>query len=110
MLGQGIILPGSDTMLPPNNANNVSTIMVTGFPPDVRERELENLLRFLPYYEGCSRITITERGMRCGFAKFATRYGDQRDQQNTTSSTVPPTITTTTTLWGGEDTGGEGPS
>ena len=27
------------------------TIFVTGFPPDVKERELNNMLRFLPAYE-----------------------------------------------------------
>lgn len=29
----------------------VRTIFVTGFPDDVKERELNNLLRFLPGYE-----------------------------------------------------------
>jgi hypothetical protein len=29
----------------------VRTIFITGFPTDVKERELNNLLRFLPGYE-----------------------------------------------------------
>jgi hypothetical protein len=29
----------------------VRTVFITGFPPDVKERELNNLLRFLPGYE-----------------------------------------------------------
>lgn len=32
-------------------ADEVRTIFITGFPPDVKERELNNLLRFLPGYE-----------------------------------------------------------
>lgn len=35
----------------PGNPDDVRTIFVTGFPDDVKERELNNLLRFLPGYE-----------------------------------------------------------
>ena len=33
------------------NPDEVRTVFITGFPPDVKERELNNLLRFLPGYE-----------------------------------------------------------
>jgi hypothetical protein len=33
--------------------DDVRTIFVSGFPPDVRDRELHNLLRYLPGYEAC---------------------------------------------------------
>ena len=36
---------------PALNPDEVRTIFVTGFPDDVKERELNNLLRFLPGYE-----------------------------------------------------------
>jgi len=32
-------------------ADEVRTVFITGFPEDVRERELNNMLRFLPGYE-----------------------------------------------------------
>ena len=31
--------------------DDVRTVFITGFPEDVKERELNNLLRFLPGYE-----------------------------------------------------------
>lgn len=34
-----------------NNPDEVRTVFVTGFPPDVKERELNNLMRFIPGYE-----------------------------------------------------------
>jgi hypothetical protein len=36
---------------PQYNRDELRTIFVTGFPPDMRERELSNLCRFLPGYE-----------------------------------------------------------
>lgn len=33
------------------NPDEVRTVFVTGFPQDVKERELNNLLRFIPGYE-----------------------------------------------------------
>lgn len=33
------------------NPDEVRTVFITGFPIDVKERELNNLLRFLPGYE-----------------------------------------------------------
>ena len=35
----------------PPNPDEVRTVFITGFPSDVKERELNNLLRFLPGYE-----------------------------------------------------------
>lgn len=36
---------------PFGNPDEVRTVFMTGFPPDVKERELNNMLRFLPGYE-----------------------------------------------------------
>ena len=36
---------------PYSNPDEVRTVFVTGFPADVKERELNNMLRFLPGYE-----------------------------------------------------------
>ena len=33
------------------NPDEVRTVFITGFPNEVKERELNNLLRFLPAYE-----------------------------------------------------------
>ena len=35
----------------PANPDEVRTVFVTGFPQDVKERELNNICRFLPGYE-----------------------------------------------------------
>lgn len=34
-----------------HNPDEVRTVFITGFPADVKERELNNLMRFLPGYE-----------------------------------------------------------
>lgn len=36
---------------PYDPADELRTVFITGFPNDVKERELNNLLRFLPGYE-----------------------------------------------------------
>lgn len=36
---------------PAYNRDELRTIFVTGFPPDMKERELTNMCRFLPGYE-----------------------------------------------------------
>lgn len=36
---------------PPPNSEEVRTIFISGFPADVKDRELNNLMRFLPGYE-----------------------------------------------------------
>jgi hypothetical protein len=36
---------------PASHPDEIRTLFITGFPPDVKERELNNMLRFLPGYE-----------------------------------------------------------
>uniref|UniRef100_A0A7S0S4L0 RRM domain-containing protein n=1 Tax=Chlamydomonas leiostraca TaxID=1034604 RepID=A0A7S0S4L0_9CHLO len=48
----------------------VRTIFITGFPPDVRDRELHNLTRFLPGFEA-SQMSTRTAGQPQGFALFA---------------------------------------
>jgi len=50
------------------NPDEVRTIFITGFPQDVKERELNNLLRFLPGYEA-SQMNW-KNGQAQGFALF----------------------------------------
>ncbi|EFJ50055.1 hypothetical protein VOLCADRAFT_104008 [Volvox carteri f. nagariensis] len=54
----------------PAGSEEVRTIFVTGFPADVKERELNNLLRFLPGYEA-SQMNYS-KGAAQGFALFNT--------------------------------------
>ncbi|KAG2493881.1 hypothetical protein HYH03_007818 [Edaphochlamys debaryana] len=62
--------PPSYQSAPPSNSEEVRTVFVTGFPADVKERELNNLLRFLPGYEA-SQMNYS-KGSAQGFALFAT--------------------------------------
>jgi hypothetical protein len=48
----------------------VRTIFVFGFPPDVKERELQNLLRWWPGYEASQMNFKCDQPM--GFALFST--------------------------------------
>lgn len=48
--------------------DEVRTLFLTGFPEDVKERELNNLLRFLPAYEASQMHH--KNGMAQGFALF----------------------------------------
>lgn len=50
--------------------DDVRTIFISGFPPDVRDRELHNLLRYIPGYEACQMNWKT--GQPQGFALFTT--------------------------------------
>ena len=56
--------PGYATYAPPySNPDEVRTVFVTGFPPDVKERELNNLLRFV---HGCApRMHTQPRMLLC---------------------------------------------
>lgn len=47
---------GGYAAAPFGNPDEVRTVFITGFPPDVKERELNNMLRFLPGYEVWSRL------------------------------------------------------
>eukprot|EP00195_Chlamydomonas_chlamydogama_P000826 CAMPEP_0202920456 /NCGR_PEP_ID=MMETSP1392-20130828/76866_1 /ASSEMBLY_ACC=CAM_ASM_000868 /TAXON_ID=225041 /ORGANISM="Chlamydomonas chlamydogama, Strain SAG 11-48b" /LENGTH=392 /DNA_ID=CAMNT_0049613953 /DNA_START=522 /DNA_END=1700 /DNA_ORIENTATION=- len=60
------LAPGGDA----GDHQAVRTVFVTGFPQDVRERELHNLLRFLPGYEA-SQMHY-KAGPPQGFALFST--------------------------------------
>ncbi|XP_024030879.1 cell wall integrity protein scw1 isoform X2 [Morus notabilis] len=53
-------------------ADEVRTIFITGLPEDVKERELQNLLRWLPGYEASQVNLKGEKPM--GFALFATGH------------------------------------
>lgn len=44
-----------------NNRDELRTIFVTGFPQDVKERELMNLCRFMPGYE----VRSSHGGLPC---------------------------------------------
>ncbi|KAJ4838793.1 hypothetical protein Tsubulata_021612 [Turnera subulata] len=52
--------------------DEVRTIFITGFPDDVKERELQNLLRWLPGYEASQVNYKGEKAM--GFALFSTAH------------------------------------
>lgn len=53
-----------------SNYDEVRTIFMTGLPEDVKERELQNLLRWLPGYEA-SQVNY-KAGKPMGFALFST--------------------------------------
>ncbi|RVW14580.1 RNA-binding protein with multiple splicing 2 [Vitis vinifera] len=52
------------------NSDEVRTIFISGLPEDVKERELQNLLRWLPGYEASQVNFKGEHPM--GFALFST--------------------------------------
>lgn len=53
---------------------SISTVLLSNFPHDTKDREVENMLRFVPQYEACSRLSkSTDRGTYA-FAKFVTPY------------------------------------
>lgn len=58
----------SHAYAPPPSVDEVRTIFITGFPPDVKDRELNNLLRFLPGYVA-SQMNW-KAGLAQGFALF----------------------------------------
>jgi hypothetical protein len=52
----------------PPTRDEVRTIFITGFPCDIKERELNNLMRFLPGYVACQMNR--KNGQAQGFALF----------------------------------------
>ncbi|MEW5316974.1 MAG: hypothetical protein WDW38_008311 [Sanguina aurantia] len=54
----------------PGGSEELRTLFLTGFPTDIKERELNNLLRFFPGYEASQMNT--KNGLAQGFALFAT--------------------------------------
>ncbi|KAI8474159.1 MAG: hypothetical protein J3K34DRAFT_456979 [Monoraphidium minutum] len=68
--GGGVMLSGS----PASSAilqDDSRTISIAGFPSDVRDRELHNLLRYLPGYEACQLARRGNGGEPQGLALFA---------------------------------------
>lgn len=43
------------------------TVFISGFPADVRDRELHNMLRYLPGYEACQMNWKTGQPQVCDF-------------------------------------------
>ena len=62
----------------------VRTIFVTGFPDDVKERELNNLLRFLPGYEVSARCAL-----RCNGRAACCRHPRAGRSDHCTGATPP---------------------
>lgn len=60
----------SSTAAMANPSDEIRTVFVSGFPHDVKERELHNLLRFMPGYEA-SQMNWKTGGPQ-GFALFST--------------------------------------
>ena len=61
------------SLRPAPAADEVRTVFITGFPDDVKERELNNMLRFLPGYEvgACRRVPGGCRRVGCGWRRHA---------------------------------------
>ncbi|XP_077238268.1 RNA-binding (RRM/RBD/RNP motifs) family protein [Tasmannia lanceolata] len=69
-------VPSSAPPIPLENPNRTSTdevrtIFISGLPEDVKDRELQNLLRWLPGYEA-SQINFKVEQKPTGFALFST--------------------------------------
>ncbi|CAN6450959.1 unnamed protein product [Victoria cruziana] len=62
--------PEIPPMRPTSTHDEVRTIFISGLPPDVKEREIQNLLRWLPGYEASQINYKGEQPM--GFALFST--------------------------------------
>ncbi|KAL6747504.1 hypothetical protein V8C86DRAFT_1799554 [Haematococcus lacustris] len=60
---------GNAAYAPPASSDEVRTVFMTGFPADMKERELNNLMRFVPGYEA-SQMNW-KNGQAQGFALFA---------------------------------------
>lgn len=57
-------------MMVPPSISKIRTVFITGLPGDVKERELHNLLRWLPGFEASQINFKAEQPM--GFALFST--------------------------------------
>ncbi|KAE9584483.1 putative RNA recognition motif domain-containing protein [Lupinus albus] len=64
--------PTSVAIPPPQPYDEVRTIFITGLPEDVKERELMNLMRWLPGFEASQLNFKAEKPM--GFALFASPH------------------------------------
>ncbi|GAU16177.1 hypothetical protein TSUD_298070, partial [Trifolium subterraneum] len=64
--------PPPPAAIPSPSSEEVRTIFITGLPEDVRERELQNLLRWLPGFEASQLNFKAEKPM--GFALFSSPH------------------------------------
>ncbi|KAL6749327.1 hypothetical protein V8C86DRAFT_2850608 [Haematococcus lacustris] len=60
---------GTSAYAAPASSDEVRTVFMTGFPPDMKDRELNNLMRFMPGYEQAQMNW--KNGQAQGFALFA---------------------------------------
>jgi len=58
---------------PYQSREEIKTLFVSGFPTDVREREIHNLFRFFTGYEGCILNLETPQKQPVAFVSFAER-------------------------------------
>jgi RNA recognition motif-containing protein len=56
---------------PTSQNDEIRTVFLSGLPEDVKEREIHNLFRFVPGYEGCKMTVMNQRPV--SFASFQTR-------------------------------------
>jgi len=65
--------PEQDQTINPtgNDTSEIRTLFLTGLPDDIKEREIHNLFRFVPGYEGCRLSTVNSRPV--SFAVFHSR-------------------------------------
>jgi len=71
----------NDTQAPPRQKRpkdpqvfeELRTLFISGFPTDIKEREIHNLLRFFPGYEGCVLNLNESAGRPVCFASFTDR-------------------------------------
>lgn len=85
-----VAVPGASPYgYPPGGTHHpdeVRTVFVTGFPDDVKERELNNMLRFLPGYEvGCACWAWQPSGPPCSVASR-----DKAVQEGMPTAVSPP--------------------
>ncbi|XP_058728733.1 cell wall integrity protein scw1 [Vicia villosa] len=64
--------PPPPTAVPSPSTEEVRTIFITGLPEDVKEREIQNLLRWLPGFEASQLNFKAEKPM--GFALFSSPH------------------------------------
>jgi len=57
----------------PQAFEELRTLFISGFPADIKEREVHNLLRFFPGYEGCVLNLNESAGRPVCFASFTDR-------------------------------------
>ena len=60
----------------PLRENDIRTVFIRGFPEDAKDRELHNIVRLWPGYEGCHMVRKGDRASAratIGFAKFSSQ-------------------------------------